>query len=126
MDAFAPDLIVVACGQDASQFDPNGRMCVTWTASASSAPPPALWPIGTATAGWCSCRRAATGARYSGLCMHATIEGVLGTGPLLDDPMAYLPDDLDRARCRHRGAPRRARSVLAALVRHLLFAFTGV
>jgi hypothetical protein len=37
------------------------------------------------------------GRTYSGLCMHATIEGVLGTGPLLDDPMAYLPDDFDRA-----------------------------
>jgi hypothetical protein len=29
--------------------------------------------------------------------MHATLEGVLGTGPLLEDPMAYLPDDVDRA-----------------------------
>jgi hypothetical protein len=30
---------------------------------------------------------------YSAFCMHATLEGVLGTGPLLDDPMAYMPDD---------------------------------
>jgi acetoin utilization deacetylase AcuC-like enzyme len=37
------------------------------------------------------------GRTYSGLCMHATLEGVLGTGPLLEDPMAYLPDDVDRA-----------------------------
>ena len=37
------------------------------------------------------------GRTYSGLCMHATLEGVLGTGPLLEDPMAYLPDDQDRA-----------------------------
>jgi hypothetical protein len=29
--------------------------------------------------------------------MHATLEGVLRTGPLLDDPLAYLPDDRDRA-----------------------------
>ena len=29
--------------------------------------------------------------------MHATLEGVLGTGELLADPMAYLPDDTDRA-----------------------------
>ena len=29
--------------------------------------------------------------------MHTTLEGVLGTGPLLADPMAYLPDDADRA-----------------------------
>ena len=37
------------------------------------------------------------GRTYSGHCMHATLEGVLGTGPLLDDPMAYIPDDADRA-----------------------------
>jgi hypothetical protein len=29
--------------------------------------------------------------------MHATLEGVLGTGRLLDDPLAYLPDEPDRA-----------------------------
>ena len=29
VDAFGRELIVIACGQDASQFDPNGRMCVT-------------------------------------------------------------------------------------------------
>jgi hypothetical protein len=28
--------------------------------------------------------------------MHATLEGVLGTEPLLADPLAYLPDDEDR------------------------------
>jgi len=33
------------------------------------------------------------GRTYSGLCMHATLEGVLGTGPLLEDPCGYLPDD---------------------------------
>ena len=26
---FRPQLLVIACGQDASQYDPNGRMCVT-------------------------------------------------------------------------------------------------
>src|SRR5436190_649410 len=29
VDAFGPGLIVIACGQDASQFDPDGRMCVS-------------------------------------------------------------------------------------------------
>ena len=37
------------------------------------------------------------GRTYSAFCMHATLEGVLGTGPLLDDPLAYLPDDENRA-----------------------------
>ena len=29
VDAFHPDLVMVAAGQDASQFDPNGRQCVS-------------------------------------------------------------------------------------------------
>ncbi len=33
---------------------------------------------------------------YCAFCMHATLEGVLGTGQLLDDPMAYMPDDEPR------------------------------
>ena len=36
------------------------------------------------------------GRSYSALCMHATLEGVLATGPLLEDPMGYLPDDETR------------------------------
>ena len=35
---------------------------------------------------------------YSAFCLHATLEGLLDTGPLLDDPLAYLPDDVERAR----------------------------
>jgi len=34
---------------------------------------------------------------YSALCLHASLEGVLGTGKLLDDPVAFLPDQPERA-----------------------------
>jgi len=43
--------------------------------------------------------------------MHATLEGVLGTGLLLEDPLAYLPDDADRA-------DAAIAAVLAALAPH--------
>ena len=62
VDAFRPGLIVIACGQDASQFDPNGRMCVSMTGSAISAQRPGPWPTATAADGSCSSRRAATDA----------------------------------------------------------------
>lgn len=29
VDAFQPELLLVACGQDANQFDPNGRQCLS-------------------------------------------------------------------------------------------------
>jgi acetoin utilization deacetylase AcuC-like enzyme len=30
---------------------------------------------------------------YAAYCLHATLEGVLGTERLLADPIAYMPDD---------------------------------
>ena len=30
---------------------------------------------------------------YAAYCLHATLEGLLGTGRLLADPLAYMPDD---------------------------------
>ena len=36
---------------------------------------------------------------YAALCLHATLEGVLGAeAPLLPDPLAYVPDDTARGR----------------------------
>jgi acetoin utilization deacetylase AcuC-like enzyme len=33
---------------------------------------------------------------YAAYCLHATLEGVLGTERLLADPIGYLPDDAAR------------------------------
>jgi acetoin utilization deacetylase AcuC-like enzyme len=97
LDAFAPELVVIACGQDASQYDPNGRMSVTMAG---------FRDLGAAARALadrhCGGRlvlvqEGGYGRTYSAFCMHATLEGVLGTGPLLEDPLAYLPDDRDRA-----------------------------
>jgi hypothetical protein len=47
---------------------------------------------------------------YAAYCLHATLEGVLGAGTLLDDPLAFMPDDpqharvdIDAVRAEHRG-----------------------
>jgi acetoin utilization deacetylase AcuC-like enzyme len=97
VDAFRPDLIVVACGQDASQFDPNGRMCVSMNGFRDLGAAARALADRHCDGRMVLVQEGGYGRTYSGLCMHATIEGVLGTGPLLDDPMAYLPDDLGRA-----------------------------
>jgi acetoin utilization deacetylase AcuC-like enzyme len=97
LDEFRPELLVIACGQDASQYDPNGRMSVTMAG---------FRDLGAAAREvadrHCDGRlllvqEGGYGRTYSAYCMHATLEGVLGTGPLLDDPLAYLPDEPDRA-----------------------------
>jgi acetoin utilization deacetylase AcuC-like enzyme len=93
VDSFEPELLLVACGQDANQFDPNGRQCVTMDG---------FRRLGEAARDLaerhCDGRivlsqEGGYARTYSALCLHATLAGVLGVDPELADPCAYLPDD---------------------------------
>jgi acetoin utilization deacetylase AcuC-like enzyme len=93
VDGFAPQLLLVACGQDANQFDPNGRQCVTMEG---------FRQLGSAArelaARHCEGRivlaqEGGYARSYSAFCLHGTLAGVLGVEPGLDDPCAYLPDN---------------------------------
>jgi acetoin utilization deacetylase AcuC-like enzyme len=98
INKFRPDLIVVANGQDASQFDPNGRQLLTMAGFRA---------LGVAARALADTH---TGGRlvliqeggyqlsYAAFCLHACLEGVLGVGPLLDDPIAYLSDSISDSR----------------------------
>jgi acetoin utilization deacetylase AcuC-like enzyme len=93
IDDFGPGLIIVAAGQDASGFDPNGRMLLSMDGFRA---------LGRAA------RRFAdqhTGGRlllvqeggyartYTGLCAYASVEGVLGCDDSpLDDPLGGYPE----------------------------------
>jgi acetoin utilization deacetylase AcuC-like enzyme len=96
LGAFDPGLLVIACGQDASQYDPNGRMCVSMKGFRDLAAAARRLAEKHCDGRLVLVQEGGYGRTYSAFCMHATLEGVLGTGPLLDDPLAYLPDDLDR------------------------------
>jgi acetoin utilization deacetylase AcuC-like enzyme len=90
--AFRPDAIVGACGQDASQFDPNARLNVSMAG---------FHRVGATLA---AAADELTGGRlvlvqeggyaqtYAALCLHETLAGASGRPPLLEDPLAYLPD----------------------------------
>ena len=92
LERYRPDVLIGACGQDASAFDANGRMNVSMdgfhaigsalrvSAERSGAPLLLVQEGGYART-------------YAAYCLHATLEGVLGTGRLLADPIAYMPDD---------------------------------
>jgi acetoin utilization deacetylase AcuC-like enzyme len=96
LERYGPDVVIGACGQDASAFDANGRMNVSMDG---------FHAIGQ------SVRRSTerTGARlllvqeggyartYAAYCLHATLEGVLGRERLLPDPLAFMPDDPEHA-----------------------------
>jgi acetoin utilization deacetylase AcuC-like enzyme len=93
VDSFAPGLVLVACGQDANQFDPNGRQCVSMEG---------FRRLGEATR---TLAERQSGGRvvlaqeggyartYSAFCLHATLAGLLGVDGGLEDPCAYMPDD---------------------------------
>ena len=93
VDGFAPGLLLVACGQDANQFDPNGRQCVSMDG---------FRRLGEATRALAErhcdgrlvlAQEGGYARTYSAFCLHATLAGVLGTAQELEDPCAYLPDD---------------------------------
>src|SRR5439155_24479482 len=97
IDRFAPELLVVAAGQDANQFDPNGRQCVSMVGFRRMGEIARRIADNHCDGRMVLVQEGGYARSYSALCMHATLEGVLGTGPLLEDPMAYLPDDPSRA-----------------------------
>ncbi len=93
VDRFAPGLVLVACGQDANQFDPNGRQCVSMEG---------FRRLGEATRALAErhsggrvvlAQEGGYARTYSAYCLHATLAGVLGVETGLEDPCAYLPDD---------------------------------
>jgi acetoin utilization deacetylase AcuC-like enzyme len=96
---FRPGLIVGACGQDASAFDPNGRQNVSMAGFRRIGR-----LVGELAEELCEGRlvlvqEGGYGRTYSGYCLHATLEGVLGLPePLLPDLLAYVPDDASRGR----------------------------
>jgi acetoin utilization deacetylase AcuC-like enzyme len=106
--AFAPEAIVCAQGVDASQFDPNGRMCVSVAG---------FHRIGTAVGEAASdlgvrslavTREGGYARTYAALCHLACVLGLLGRPLDVDDPLAYLPDDSDA----HEPAVAAARAAL--------------
>jgi acetoin utilization deacetylase AcuC-like enzyme len=93
VDQFRPGLVLVACGQDANQFDPNGRQCVTMAG---------FRRLGEAARALAErhcggrvvlAQEGGYARTYSAFCLHATLAGVLGVETELEDPCAYLPDD---------------------------------
>jgi acetoin utilization deacetylase AcuC-like enzyme len=96
---FRPGLIVGACGQDASAFDPNGRQNVTMAGFRRIGRLVAELAEELCDGRLVLVQEGGYGRTYSGYCLHATLEGVLGLPePLLPDLLAYVPDDARRGR----------------------------
>ncbi len=94
---FAPDLIVIANGQDANQFDPNGRQCLTMAGFHALGS-----RVRTLAASLCHGKVVMTqeggyNPTYAPYCAYAAVAGLLGREMGIDDPIALYPDDEERA-----------------------------
>jgi acetoin utilization deacetylase AcuC-like enzyme len=96
---FRPDLVIGASGQDASGFDPNGRQNLSLAGFRRIGATVAALARELCGGRLMLVQEGGYGRTYSGYCLHATLEGVLGLPePLLADPLAYVPDDRSRGR----------------------------
>jgi len=108
---FEPDMIVIANGQDANQFDPNGRQCLTMSGYYQ-----------LATRMRCLAERFTNGRiimtqeggynpTYAPYCAYAVVAGLLNEPMEMEDPIALYPEDLSRSE----------RDVKELIERHPLF-----
>ena len=93
VDRFEPGLLLVACGQDANQFDPNGRQCVTMAGFRRLGGAARELADRHCGGRLVLAQEGGYARTYSAFCLHATLAGVLGLDTGLEDPCAYLPDD---------------------------------
>ena len=120
LEAFAPELIVIACGFDAGALDPLGRMLLP--AAAFGAMTERLLD---AAGRLCDGRLVASheggySAGHVPFCGLAVIEALSGLSAGIDDPFAYLADDprpgaraAPARRGRRRRGARRRRAALS-------------
>ena len=95
---FEPDLLILVNGQDANQFDPNGRQCVTMAGFHHLA-----GQLRGLADELCRGRIVVTqeggyNPTYAPFCAYAVVAGLLGLPLELEDPIAFYPDDPERAR----------------------------
>lgn len=104
--AFRPDLIVVAAGQDASVFDPTGRMLVSAAGFRGLAERVALLAEELTDGRLVVCTEGGYSPIYHPFCLLAVLEGLAGSSgeiadPFLDDATVLAagvpPDDRVRA-----------------------------
>lgn len=94
IDKFQPQLLVFVIGQDSSAFDPNGRQCLTMAGYRRIGQIMRSMADRHSNGQMLIVQEGGYHMTYSAYCLHATLEGVLNLeAPLLDDPIAYYPED---------------------------------
>ncbi|MBT8079353.1 MAG: class II histone deacetylase [Gammaproteobacteria bacterium] len=86
---FDPDLIVIACGQDANQFDQNGRNLLSMRGFRNLGRVARELADDLCDGRLLLCQEGGYAITYSAFCMYAVAEGILGIEKPMEDPLAY-------------------------------------
>ncbi|MEN0106851.1 MAG: hypothetical protein AAGC84_10535 [Pseudomonas sp.] len=89
--AFAPQLLIIANGLDASQFDPNGRQLLTMKGFNHLAQRARVLADELCEGRLLVVQEGGYNPAYSAYCLHAATEGFIGQASSLPDPLAYMP-----------------------------------
>jgi acetoin utilization deacetylase AcuC-like enzyme len=89
--AFAPQLLIIANGLDASQFDPNGRQLLTMNGFNHLAQSARKLADELCGGRLLIVQEGGYNPAYSAFCLHATVEGFIGRPSSVADPLAYMP-----------------------------------
>jgi len=90
-----PEILFIAAGQDANQFDPNGRQLLSMNGFYE------LGKRSRALADECCdgklvlVQEGGYAISYAAYCLHATLEGAMNRAASLPDPLAYMQEDTD-------------------------------
>jgi acetoin utilization deacetylase AcuC-like enzyme len=95
--AFAPELLVVANGVDAGQFDPNGRQLVTCRGFHDMATRTRELAAELCNNRLLIVQEGGYNPAYAAFCVLAAVEGFAGLPQSLPDPLAYMPQFESRA-----------------------------
>lgn len=90
---FAPDILVIACGQDAGQFDANGRMLLSMEGFHALGQKARALAQELCEGRIVAVQEGGYNISHSAYCLHATLEGLAGLERGLDDPVAYYPEN---------------------------------
>jgi acetoin utilization deacetylase AcuC-like enzyme len=86
---FEPDLLVIACGQDANQFDANGRNLLSMAGFRQLGRAARELANELCDGRLLLCQEGGYAVTYTGFCMYAVAEGLLGAEQTMEDPLAY-------------------------------------
>ncbi len=91
----APEIIFIACGQDASQFDPNGRQLVDMKGFYMLGQRANQLAKETSNGKLVLIQEGGYAISYASYCLHSTLEGALNRKQELKDPIAFIPEQVD-------------------------------